>query len=308
MRRSRLFGVFLAFISAGVLHPSNELLKYPFISDCRAEASDIDQTAEKPESGHSREQELITLINKDRAENNLPPLAIDESLMRLAREHSEDMANKSIVSHDQPSGDLQVRMNRAGYLFEAASENVARSRSIHQAHSDFLKSEKHKKNILAKDVTHIGIGIVQPPYPEDEYLAITEIFAAPRELYSPSAIQDILVNQIKNMRHNGAGATIQDPLLDKLASRSLVSLQVPYNQEALKTLLSKSARELRKAGNPRLSKIEAVVQVLRNPKDIAFPSSSPQSESLTYGSAVRQIKDSHNQPAFLVIMLFSASR
>jgi hypothetical protein len=110
------------------------------------------------------------------------------------------------------------------------------------------------------------------------------------------------------MRNNGAGATIQDPLLDKLASHSLLSLEVPYNKDALKTLLSKSARELRKAGNPRLSKIEAIVQVLRNPKDITLPASPAQGESFTYGSAVRPIKDSYNQPAFLVITLFSVSR
>jgi hypothetical protein len=308
MRCSPLTGIMFAFISTGILWPSNEFLKYSFISDCRAETSAIHLTAEKPDSEHSWEQELIALINKDRVGNNLPPLVLDESLMHLAWEHSKEMVNQAIVSHDQPSGDLQVRMNRAGYLFEAARENIAQSRSILQAHAGFLKSETHKKNILAKDVTHIGIGVVRHPYPSDAYLTITEIFAAPRELYPPSAIQDMLIDQIKDLQNRGAVNTIQDPLLDKLASHSLVSLQVPYNRESLKTLLSKSAHEIIEAGNPKLSKLEVVVQVLRNPKDISITASNHHGENLMYGSAVRQIKDIRNQPAFLVMTLLSVSR
>jgi uncharacterized protein YkwD len=304
---NRLIKILLIFISATVLWPSSEFLKHSFTSDCRAEESTIRQTVEELKSGHSQEQELFALINKERGENNLPPLLIDDSLMRLAREHSEEMAKQAIISHDQPSGDLQIRMHRVGYLFEAARENIAWTKSFSRVHSDFLKSETHKGNILAKDVTHIGIGIVRQPDPGDKYLAITEIFAAPRESHQPSAIHDILVNQIKNLQHKGAVMN-PDPMLDKIASRSLVSLQVPYNREELKTLLSKSANELMKPGNPSLSKLEIVVQLLRNPQDVAFPSSSHHGQNLMYGSAVRQINDSRNQPAFLVLTLISVSR
>jgi hypothetical protein len=265
-------------------------------------------TPGKNELGQIGDQELIALINKVRAEYDLAPLEIDESLMRLAREHSEEMANQTILSHEQPSGNLQARMNRVGYLFEAARENIANTRSLYQAHSDFLKSETHRKNILANDVTHIGVGIARQPYPNDKYLTITEIFATPREKYQLSAIQDILVNQIKDLQNKGASSAIQDPLLDKLASHSLDSLQVPYNCEALKALLSASASEIKAARNPKLSRLEVVVQVLRNPKDISITAFNRRGESLMFGSAVRQITDIRNQPAFLVMALLSVSR
>jgi uncharacterized protein YkwD len=296
------------FLSAGILWPFSEFFKFSFIPDCRAEESSIPSKAKKLESSHSQEQELFALVNKNRIENNLPPLLIDESLMRIAQEHSEEMAKQGLISHDQPSGDLQVRMNRAGYLYEAASENIARSRSIPYAHTGFLNSPIHKNNILAKDVTHIGIGVYRDPGFCEKYLVITEIFAAPRKSYQASAIQDTLVNQIRKLQLQGAVATNSDPLLDKMASQSLDALPVPYNREELRNLLSKSAGELREIGKTDLSKLEVVVQFLEDPREITFPSSKRQGQALLYGAAVRQIKDIRNQPAFLVMTLLGVSR
>jgi hypothetical protein len=308
MRWQPLSKARIVFLSAGVLCLFNGLFDLSFIPDCRSEESSILREAKKIEAGHSQEQELFALINKNRIENNLPLLTIDESLMRIAQEHSEEMAKQGIVSHDQPSGDLQVRMNRAGYLYEAASENVARARSILYAHGGFLKSPVHRKNILARDITHIGIGVSRNPNSCEKYLVITEIFAAPRKSYQASTIQDTLVNQIRKLQLQGAVTTDPDPLLDEMASRSLDSLHVPYNREDLKNLLSASAGELWEIGKTDLSRLEVVVQFLEDPKEITFPSSKRQGQALQYGSAVRQIKDIRNQPAFLVMTLLSVSR
>jgi uncharacterized protein YkwD len=308
MRWRLLIQALLLLSSTGVPGPFHEFFKLSFISDSRSEESSIASEAKELESSHSWEQELFVLINKYRIENNLPPLVIDESLMRIAREHSVEMAKQELISHDQPSGDLQVRMNHAGYFFEAARENIARVRSINKAHSGFINSAIHRENILARDVTHIGIGVVRNPYPFNEYLVITEIFATPGKSYPASTIQNTLLNQIKKLKLQGAVAVEPDPLLDKIASRSLVSLNVPYNREELRGILSESAGELIEAGKIDLSKLEVVVQLIRNPREIAFPSSRRQGQALLYGSAVRQIKDSRNQPAFLVMTLLSVSR
>ena len=124
--------------------------------------------------------ELIHLVNGSRIAQGLPPLVTDTKLMRFAQEHAEEMAKQGFVSHDMPSGGVFVRMKRDGYKHGTARENVAKARMISSAHSGLLKSPSHKANILATDVTHIGIGIAKGDPAFGEYLFIAEVFASPR--------------------------------------------------------------------------------------------------------------------------------
>jgi hypothetical protein len=280
---------------------------FSFIPNCRSAEPTKHPKAKNIESAYSWEQELLALLNKCRIENYLPPLVLDESLTRIAQEHSLEMAKEGIISHDQPSGDLQARMNRAGYFFNVVRENIASSRSINYAHAGFLKSPIHRENILAKDVTHIGISVVRRPYPCEKYVVVTEILAAPHKTYPASIVQNVLVDQIKKLQIEGAITANSDPLLDKMASRSLDSLPVPYDHEKLRNLLSESADECINAGKTDLSRMEVIVQLIRNPKEISFPPSKRQRQAIQYGSAVRQTTDSRNQPAFLVMTLLTVS-
>ena len=174
----------------------------------------------------------------------LPELALDEALTRIAREQSFGMAQQGFISHNLPLGDLRSRMAKAGYLIEIARENVASAPSVDIAHSALSASPDHENNILANDVTRVGIGISHCPDPLSRQLYITEIFAAPREEYPPENVQDLLSRRIDDMRQNRR--LVHDPRsrLEKMASHSLESISLPYMKEELRDVLSVSTREL----------------------------------------------------------------
>jgi uncharacterized protein YkwD len=170
------------------------------IPDCGAEDLILQQETINHEPESNWEQELLAVTNQHRIQQGLPPLAPDEALIRIAREHSYDMAVQGFISHDQPSGNLKTRLTRAGYLYRVARENVASSRTISKAHEAFLSSPSHEGNITATDVTRIGIGIARYPYPHNQYLYITEVFASPRDEYNPSMAQNQRENRVQKLR------------------------------------------------------------------------------------------------------------
>ena len=256
----------------------------------------------------AEEQKLLAFVNRERTKKGLPPLEMDAGLMVLAREHSEEMANQGFISHDKPSGDLQTRMNRAGYLFEIAKENVASSQTVARAHAALLNSLPHKKNILSTEVTHIGIGVVRRPSPCGHYLYITQLFATPRDAYRPETVRDIVQDRIRDLQISGQGTMNPDPLLEKLASHSLLKLKTPYDRTDLRNLLAASASELQEQGETGLSRLQVSVQLLHDPKKLSLPPSADGEPVRKYGTAVRQITDNRNQPAFLVLTLLGITR
>lgn len=308
MRWKNVAGKLLLYAAIVGLAASEGRLRLPLIPDCASADFSGYPAAKEPPAELFLEQELLAITNRDRLEQGLPPLVLDEKLMQVAREHSLGMAQQGFISHDQPSGNLQIRLSRAGYSYEAARENVASARTVAKAHAALLNSPRHKENILAADVTRVGIGIARYPSLCDKYIYITEVFAAPREIYEPFMVRDLLENKISALRQQSAGTMAPDPRLDRMASASLDSLSVPYNREELKGLLASSANELQQGGETELSRLEVIVQLLRNPKSLNIPASTHLAQARMYGTAVRQITDSRNQPAFLVLTLIGVAR
>ena len=253
--------------------------------------------------------ELLRLTNQSRIDQGLLPLTVDAALARLAQEHAEAMAKQGFISHDMPSGDVFVRMNRVGYNYETVRENVASARTISYAHSALLKSPGHKANILATDVTRAGIGIAKgDPAVCGNYLFIAEVFASPRDDYEPSQIKELLTAHVEKLRQESLVLTKQDSTLEKLASGSLSTLNDAYSREDLRNLLVKSADELQKSGNSSVSRLEVSVQVLSTPEKLSVPDTIRQGLAEMYGAAVRRIMDKDNRPAFLVLTLTGISR
>jgi hypothetical protein len=78
---------------------------------------------------------------------------------------------------------------------------------------------------------------------------------------------------------------------------------MPYRSEDLRDLLTASAGELPDAEKARLSRLRANVQLVHNPKHVNIPNYAAEGQARSYGAAVRQIQDSRNQSAFLVLTL-----
>jgi len=254
------------------------------------------------------ENELLLLTNQQRIQQGIHPLVPEESLAQLAREHSRGMAQQGFISHDLPSGDLRVRMSHIAYPYATARENVASAASVTIAQNALMDSPEHRHNILADDVDQVGIGIVRCPPPYDRELYITEIFAAPRKQYQTTEVYDALLSRVSDLLQNGAGSLVPDPRLEQLASNSVSSLDVPIRREEIQNLLAMSAAELHRDGRTEIARVDATVQLVHDPKNLNIPNRTHiGQEPRSFGTAVRQIVDSRNQTAFLVLTLIGFS-
>jgi uncharacterized protein YkwD len=173
-----------------------------------------EQVAEQFTVEKQFESRMLEQTNHYRIQNGLQTLGIDDALTEIAREHSREMAWMGFISHDLPSGNVSVRMIRAGYSHDMARENVARSGSLSWAYNALLQSPSHHENIVAADITKIGIGIVRAPGSCNRMLYITEIFANPRPARMPRQISRA---QTDNSRQNSS----ESPVSAVLAATSV---------------------------------------------------------------------------------------
>jgi uncharacterized protein YkwD len=107
------------------------------------------------------EAEMLALVNRERAEQGLPPLAPDPELTRVARAHSQDMLARSYFSHVTPEGGrLDARLRRADVRYLVAGENLALAQTLAIAHRGLMNSPGHRANILQPKYGRLGIGVL----------------------------------------------------------------------------------------------------------------------------------------------------
>jgi uncharacterized YkwD family protein/spore coat assembly protein SafA len=108
------------------------------------------------------EHRVIQLTNQERAKYGLPALKPDWELSRVARYKSRDMKDKNYFSHTSPTyGSPFQMMRNFGIEYQYAAENIAQGYPTpREVVSGWMKSPGHRKNILSKKYTHIGVGYV----------------------------------------------------------------------------------------------------------------------------------------------------
>ncbi len=106
------------------------------------------------------EQEVVRLVNAQRAQNGLKPLAENWELSRVARYKSADMAGKRYFSHESPTYGSPYQMMRSfGISFRSAGENIAYGQRTPAAVvAAWMNSSGHRANILNSSYTQIGVG------------------------------------------------------------------------------------------------------------------------------------------------------
>lgn len=108
------------------------------------------------------EQEMLRLINAERAMAGVGPLKMDSSLTGLARAYSADMFTRGYFSHNTPEGvDPFQRMKKANIRYMYAGENLALAPTLMRAHTGLMNSPGHRANILQKAYKKVGIGILE---------------------------------------------------------------------------------------------------------------------------------------------------
>src|SRR3989344_3205383 len=124
---------------------------------------------------------LTSLTNEERRENDAPPLAQSELLVKAAKLKAEDMASKGYFAHTSPEGKTPwYWLDQVGYSYQSAGENLAvnffESSDVAQA---WMNSPTHRANIVKKDYTEIGIGVANGIFEGRNTVFVAQLFGKP---------------------------------------------------------------------------------------------------------------------------------
>ncbi len=146
----------------------------------------------------SQEIEMWKLVNNDRAEHGLKPLALDAKISETARKHSRDMGKSNFFGHVSPkTGSMSDRLYRDGIACVKSAENVALHKTIASAQKGLMESPGHRKNLLDPAFTHIGIGIVKD---SKGMLLVTQNFAKPIPEFDTEKTEDEFLEVVNLIR------------------------------------------------------------------------------------------------------------
>ncbi|MGG4479747.1 CAP domain-containing protein [Paenibacillus illinoisensis] len=105
------------------------------------------------------EQQVLDLVNQERAKTGLSSLSRNEELSNVAKVKAQDMYNNSYFDHNSPThGSPFDMMKEFGIKYNTAGENIAKGQTTPaQVMKEWMNSPGHKANILNNSYTHIGI-------------------------------------------------------------------------------------------------------------------------------------------------------
>ncbi|MBE3580640.1 MAG: sporulation protein [Thermoanaerobacteraceae bacterium] len=111
---------------------------------------------------HQYEEQVVELVNAERAKAGLKPLAVDGQLCKAARLKAEDMRDHNYFSHASPTyGSFAQMLKSLGITYRTAGENIAAGyRTPEAVVAAWMGSSGHRANILNPNFTHIGVGYV----------------------------------------------------------------------------------------------------------------------------------------------------
>jgi uncharacterized protein YkwD len=125
------------------------------------------------------EREAFALINRQRASQGLPSLLWSEEVARVARVHSQNMANYKFFSHQGLDGRMvNDRADSVGLTkWRAISENIAFMRGYSNpadfAVQKWMESPGHRRNLLGQSWRETAVGVAIAP---DGSYYFTQVF------------------------------------------------------------------------------------------------------------------------------------
>ena len=119
-----------------------------------------------PDSLEQARAATLCLINRERAAEALPALAMEARLTQASQLHSDDMGRRNFYDHADPDGrEPSDRVYAQGLppYGTTVAENIHWGTgylgSPREIVRDWMNSPGHRRNILSREVSHIGVGI-----------------------------------------------------------------------------------------------------------------------------------------------------
>jgi uncharacterized protein YkwD len=123
--------------------------------------------AEFPDCGETSQAQawkarVVELVNNERANVGLSPVAWNETLAEEATQYACEMIHYDFFDHVNPvtRSTLSIRANQFQYDYLVIGENLAAGqRTPEQAMSDWMDSPGHRQNILDPRFVELGVGV-----------------------------------------------------------------------------------------------------------------------------------------------------
>src|SRR5713101_1108634 len=144
------------------------------------------------------ERQLLQMANADRSRAGLPPLKMDNGLVRAARAHAAEMASQNQLSH-QFSGEpsLPQRLAASSPLhLEREGENVAMAANPDQAHQALMSSPPHRDNLLSPNFNVAGFGVFRSGH----MLYVAQDFGSSLPSYSVRQARELVSASVEQLR------------------------------------------------------------------------------------------------------------
>lgn len=153
-------------------------------------------------------------INAERQRQGAAPLESDPRLDAIATKYALRLAQENYFAHVDPrGGELTQRLRESGYTFVSAAENLGLAKTLEEAHASILLSPGHRRTLLSKAYTHLGIGSAQR---SDGFLVLVELVARP--LLTVEQLRTLALDIVNALRVQHALPKLQPvDALDNLA-------------------------------------------------------------------------------------------
>jgi uncharacterized protein YkwD len=248
---------------------------------------------------------MLELVNGDRQRLGLGPLSADPALAAVARGHSADMLVNDFFAHVSPTnGDLRRRLQAAGYRARRARENISRAATVHGAQAALWQSPSHRANILAVDVSLLGVGIVGDRHGDQEpSWFVTQVFADPFKVPTTAEIRRAVVDVIEARRSPRGMLSLRRHLLLDEAARALARTAATTG-----TLDQQQFRDLHGAladRGLRARALNAEMLTTASPEMVTLSDLVDDVAFNHYGVGVHETGNELGSPMFTVVVLYA---
>ena len=106
-------------------------------------------------------QQVVNLVNQERAKAGLSPVTADTSIQAAAQVRAREIEKS--FSHTRPDGSsFSTALTQQGVTYRGSGENIAwGQKTPEQVMNGWMNSDGHRANILNKNFTKIGVGYHQ---------------------------------------------------------------------------------------------------------------------------------------------------
>lgn len=139
-------------------NPDNNI---PGTPEVESPDSNKPDTEAPGEENLSFAEQVVELVNEERAKEGLAPLTVDKKVQAAAQVRAVEI--KTSFSHTRPNGsNFATALKEQDVTYRRSGENIAwGQRSPQEVVNAWMNSAGHRANIMNKNFTKIGVGYYQ---------------------------------------------------------------------------------------------------------------------------------------------------